>query len=62
MQVSVFDTINKKGNYSQKVRTLGEFHPRLRELKGTDGQDIDDPLYGNEGGSLEAVGTLSSVQ
>lgn len=57
-QISVYDTINKKGKYSQKVRRLGEFHPRLRELAGSDGQDIDDPLYGNDGGSLETVSLL----
>lgn len=54
-QVSVFDTINSSGNYSKRVRRLGEFHPRLAEIMTPDGQDIDDPLYGNEGGASEMV-------
>lgn len=55
LQISVFDTINKDGKYAQKVRRLGEFHLTLREGTGTDGQDIEDPLYGNTGGTVEMV-------
>ncbi len=55
MQVSVFDTINSAGGYSRRVRRLGEFHPVLSEVKSPDGQDIDDPLYGNLGGPAEKV-------
>lgn len=55
LQISVYDTINRAGNYTQKVRRLGEFHPILKDQAEPDGQDIDDPLYGNEGGQLEAV-------
>jgi hypothetical protein len=58
LQISVFDTINKHGKYTQKVRRLGEFHPELRSGQGNDGQDIDDPLYGNDGGIGELVGHL----
>lgn len=54
-QVSVYDTINAHGGYSRKVRRLGEFHPALAGLRTPDAQDIDDPLYGNEGGSGEEV-------
>lgn len=53
LQVSVFDTINAAGGYSRRVRRLGEFHPRLAKIKSPDGQDIDDPLYGNVGGAAE---------
>ncbi|BDA42857.1 probable low molecular weight phosphotyrosine protein phosphatase [Coccomyxa sp. Obi] len=52
-EVSVFDTINTKGNYSKRVRRLGEFHPQLAKIMTPDGQDIDDPLYGNKGGATE---------
>lgn len=55
MQISVYDTINKEGKYTQKVRRLGEFHPVLKERPEADGQDIDDPLYGNVGGKAELV-------
>lgn len=54
-QVSVFDTINSMGNYSKRVRRLGEFHPQLAKIMTPDGQDIDDPLYGNKGGATEKV-------
>lgn len=62
-EISVFDTINKYGKYTQKVRRLGEFHPELRSGNGNDGQDIDDPLYGNDGGigELEAVEQVAVV-
>ncbi|EIE24509.1 hypothetical protein COCSUDRAFT_61938 [Coccomyxa subellipsoidea C-169] len=52
-EVSVFDTINSTGNYSKRVRRLGEFHPELAKIMTPDGQDIDDPLYGNKGGATE---------
>ncbi|KAK9909328.1 hypothetical protein WJX75_000581 [Coccomyxa subellipsoidea] len=52
-EVSVFDTINSMGNYSKRVRRLGEFHPQLAKMMTPDGQDIDDPLYGNKGGATE---------
>ena len=55
VQISVYDTINKHGKYTQKVRRLGEFHPILANAQESDGQDIDDPLYGNEGGEKEEV-------
>lgn len=52
-QVSVFDTINQDAHYSKRVRRLGEFHPQLGTSKQPDGQDIEDPLYGNMGGPEE---------
>lgn len=52
-EVSVYDTINKAGKYSAKVRMLGEYHKQLSGSKQPDGQDIDDPLYGNIGGQEE---------
>ena len=55
LQVSVYDTINKAAQYSRKVRRLGEFHPTLYNIKSPDGQDIEDPLYGNMGGEQELV-------
>ena len=51
----MFDTISKDAQYTKRVRRLGEFHPELGPSKATDGQDIDDPLYGNVGGSQEQV-------
>lgn len=54
----MFDTIQKGQGYSQKVRRLGEFHPRLRKTVEVDGQDIEDPLYGNVGGEEEQVSTF----
>ena len=58
MQVSVYDTINKDAQYSLKVRRLGEYHPGLAATKDQEGQDIGDPLYGNEGGVDELVSGL----
>lgn len=58
----MYDTINKQGKYTQKVRRLGEFHPVLKERLDVDGQDIDDPLYGNEGGDIEKVGALEALK
>ena len=55
LQVSVYETINRAQQYSKKVRRLGEFHPQLAQSKAQDGQDIDDPLYGNMGGPDEQV-------
>ena len=55
LQVSVYETINRAQQYSKKVRMLGEFHPQLAQTKVQDGQDIDDPLYGNMGGPDEQV-------
>ncbi|CAD7698169.1 unnamed protein product [Ostreobium quekettii] len=52
-EVSVYDTIAREGGYSMKVRRLGEFHPVLAKSLDSEGQDIDDPLYGNVGGSEE---------
>eukprot|EP00898_Chlorokybus_atmophyticus_P001387 jgi/Chlat1/2249/Chrsp17S02563 len=40
-EVSVYDTIHKSGNYSVRVRKLGEFRTPPVD-------DIDDPLYGND--------------
>lgn len=56
LQVSVYDTINKAGNYSRKVRMLGQYHRQLGASKEPDGMDINDPLYGNVGGTEEQVG------
>lgn len=53
--MSVYDTINKAGNYTAKVRMLGQFHRQLSASKEPDGMDIDDPLYGNTGGADEQV-------
>lgn len=61
LQVSSYDLINKGGNYSLKVRRLGEFHPRLSLSKEPDGQDIDDPLYGNVGGQQEKVSSCPKL-
>ena len=63
-EVSVYDTISKGGGYSMKVRRLGEFHPVMSKSQDPEGQDIDDPLYGNVGGSEEVVGVseLSMMQ
>lgn len=55
----MFDTINSTGNYSKRVRRLGEFHPELAKIMTPDGQDIDDPLYGNKGGVTEKVSPSS---
>eukprot|EP00884_Botryococcus_braunii_P004546 jgi/Botrbrau1/14092/Bobra.182_3s0038.1 len=54
-EVSVYDTINPEGNYCRKVRFLGSFHPLLAVREGPDAFDIDDPLYGNIGGTAELV-------
>ena len=51
----MYDTINKSGNYTKKVRRLGEFHPELSKAVGSEAQDVDDPLYGNVGGEYELV-------
>jgi hypothetical protein len=54
--VSSYDLINPGGYYSARVRVLGSFHPVLSQRSNqTDGQDIDDPLYGNIGGQQEQV-------
>jgi hypothetical protein len=56
LQVSSYDLINPGGRYSSRVRLLGSFHPQLAsQTKTPDGQDIDDALYGNEGGEEEQV-------
>lgn len=55
LQISIYDTIDKDANYSSKVRRLGEYHPNLAATKDQEGQDIGDPLYGNEGGVDELV-------
>ncbi|GMH43387.1 hypothetical protein BSKO_11309 [Bryopsis sp. KO-2023] len=62
-EVSVFDTILKGKGYSRKVRRLGEFHPQLKQVTDPDGQDIDDPLYGNPGSDkeMEAVRKVATV-
>lgn len=52
-EVSVYDTIDKGGMYSLKVRRLGEFHPGLNKKKDPEAHDIEDPLYGNVGGAEE---------
>eukprot|EP00210_Caulerpa_lentillifera_P006713 g6415.t1 len=54
-EISVYDTIQKEKRYSVKVRRLGEFHPKLKLNEQTDGQDIDDPLYGNYGGTSTRI-------
>lgn len=57
LQVSSYDLINPGGQYSARVRLLGSYHPQLAaQADQTDGQDIDDPLYGNVGGEEEQVG------
>ena len=58
LQVSMYDTINKEAQYSLKVRRLGEFHPELLPTGDQEGQDIGDPLYGNQGGIEEMVRLL----
>eukprot|EP01024_Parvocaulis_polyphysoides_P025205 TRINITY_DN23013_c1_g1_i3.p2 TRINITY_DN23013_c1_g1~~TRINITY_DN23013_c1_g1_i3.p2 ORF type:complete len:188 (+),score=55.53 TRINITY_DN23013_c1_g1_i3:193-756(+) len=50
-EVTVYDTIDKGGNYSKKVRKLGGFTKTAQS--GLDEGDIDDPLYGNIGGEEE---------
>ena len=60
-QVSVYDTINPEGGYARKVRRLGEFHPALAGGKSGDAQDLDDPLYGNQGGEAELVQAYQSI-
>ena len=55
LQISIYDTIDKEANYSSKVRRLGEYHPDMAATKDQEGQDIGDPLYGNEGGVDELV-------
>lgn len=65
-EVSVFETVNPAARYSMKVRRLGEFHPRLGAAGSSgvpDGEDIDDPLYGNLGSlqQLEAVTAIGAV-
>lgn len=45
-----------------QVRRLGEFHPLLSASKVPDGQDIDDPLYGNPGGEEETAAVVEAVQ
>jgi hypothetical protein len=56
VQVSSYDLINPGGYYSARVRVLGSFHPVLSQRASqADGQDIDDPLYGNFGGQQEQV-------
>lgn len=56
LQVSSYDLINPGGRYSSRVRLLGSFHPQLAAQSHIpDGQDIDDALYGNEGGMEEQV-------
>lgn len=61
MQISVYDTIDKEARYSTKVRRLGEYHPGLNATKDQEGQDIGDPLYGNEGGVDELVRTKTPL-
>jgi hypothetical protein len=57
-QVSSYDLINPGGRYSSRVRLLGSFHPQLAAQDTVpDGMDIDDALYGNEGGEDEQVCT-----
>lgn len=42
------------------MRLLGSYHPRLAaQASQSDGQDIDDPLYGNVGGKEQQVGSYS---
>ena len=38
-----------------KVRLLGEYHKGFAATEDPDGQDIDDPLYGNANGPDEQV-------
>jgi hypothetical protein len=61
--VSSYDLINPGGHYSTRVRLLGSFHPQLSAAAAAnpiDGQDIDDPLYGNAGGPEEEVSVVYS--
>jgi hypothetical protein len=61
-QVSSYDLINPGGRYSSRVRLLGSFHLQLASQTQTpDGQDIDDALYGNEGGQEEQVRAWSFI-
>eukprot|EP01025_Chloroclados_australasicus_P063031 TRINITY_DN8311_c0_g1_i2.p2 TRINITY_DN8311_c0_g1~~TRINITY_DN8311_c0_g1_i2.p2 ORF type:complete len:287 (-),score=39.64 TRINITY_DN8311_c0_g1_i2:426-1286(-) len=50
-EVTVYDTIDKEGGYSKKVRKLGGFVQGKES--SLDENDIDDPLYGNIGGDVE---------
>ena len=58
-EVSVYDTVQKERQFSRKVRRLGDFHPQMKHSEDSDGQDIDDPLYGNYGGDVARVKPLS---
>ncbi|KAK9800329.1 hypothetical protein WJX73_003149 [Symbiochloris irregularis] len=60
-EVSVYETINKQGNYTLKVHRLGEFHPQLRLSRAHEGQDIGDPLYGNVGGQAEKEAVMAAA-
>ena len=61
-EVSVYDTVQKETQFSIKVRRLGEFHPQMKDSTDPDGQDIDDPLYGNYGGETAAVSRMMTDQ
>lgn len=54
-EISVYDTVQKETQFSRKVRRLGEFHPQMKDSEAYDGQEIDDPLYGNYGGEETKV-------
>lgn len=60
-EVSGYDLINRSGQYSEKVRLLGEFHPLLTGSNVPGAQDIDDPLYGNVGGAEEEAAVLAAA-
>ncbi|KAF6259658.1 hypothetical protein COO60DRAFT_989348 [Scenedesmus sp. NREL 46B-D3] len=62
-EVSSYDLINPGGYYSARVRVLGSFHPVLSQRASqADGQDIDDPLYGNFGGQREQEAVLFAAK
>eukprot|EP00879_Flechtneria_rotunda_P006500 GHRR01006832.1.p1 GENE.GHRR01006832.1~~GHRR01006832.1.p1 ORF type:complete len:263 (+),score=136.22 GHRR01006832.1:3-791(+) len=62
-EVSSYDLINPGGHYSARVRLLGSFHPRLAaQAAQSDGQDIDDPLYGNMGGEQQQAAVIQASQ
>lgn len=60
-EASIYETMNKQGNYTLKVHRLGEFHPQLMHSTAHEGQDIEDPLYGNVGGPAEKKAVMAAA-
>lgn len=67
-EVSSFDLIRQGGGYSARIRKLGEWRPATAASKAaaaasaTDGNDIDDPLYGNAGGEAQRVAVRAAAK